>query len=331
MSLENHLAPVLTTTVPPAAKLTPTFDVQKLQADLLSVSQHQWSLQRSYADDGTITEAEVDWRCLSLRSVGGNLERTDPGGPGLFEHEDTVWLAKASYFASVLASIPAELRSVRLLALGPGASSWEHNDTKYGPAWGNARLHVPVTTCAGARLFMEGTLHQWQPGEFWFGDFSRMHRVENTDTVRRVHMVIDTLVSAELFDLFPVSYLADLDRNYVLINKNRVPLVDADLRGYRVRFEIPVCFPSWEEDGEFLRPHERADAVIDVQDGKLVLSVNGKPTASLIHIGAGEFRFAGWTDERTVQITHTPSGVAVALRTRVGTAEKLLEVSARTL
>lgn len=330
MSLDNPLPPVFSTTVPPAAKLTREFDAERLRSDLKTLSEHRWSLQRSYADDGTITEAEIDWRCLSLRSVGGNLERTDPGGPGLIEHEDTVWLEKAPYFAEILAGIPAELRSTRLLSLGPGAKSWEHNDTKYGPAWGTARLHVPVTTCDGAKLYMEGTLHQWQPGEFWFGDFSRMHQVENTDNVPRVHMVIDTLISEELLELFPASYLADLDRDDVLINRERVPLAEDELASFRVGFDIPVSFPSWEEeDGEFLLPQERAAATVDIVDGRLVLSVGGKPTVALIHIGDGEFRFAGWTDERTVQVDRETK--TVTLRSRVGTTVKHLDIAGAAL
>ncbi|OLR93891.1 hypothetical protein BJP25_14975 [Actinokineospora bangkokensis] len=330
--MDNPLPPTATTTVPPAAKLKREYDAARLQDDLRTLSEHVWSLQRSYADDGTVTEAEIDWRCLSLRSAGANLERTDPGGPGLLEHEDTVWREKAPYFSALLADIPAELRAVRLLSLGPGAKSWLHNDTKYGPAWGNARLHVPVTTCPGAKLFMEGTLHQWQPGEFWFGDFSRMHQVENTDTVPRVHMVIDALVSEELLELFPDEYLADLDRDDVLVNKRRVPLSAEGLAAHSVAFDIPVSFPSWEEeDGQFLQPQEQAPATASVVDGALVLTVAGKPTAKLIHTGGGEFRFAGWTDERTITIDPAGDSPTVTLRTRVGTAVRELTVPARAL
>ncbi|GAA3028888.1 aspartyl/asparaginyl beta-hydroxylase domain-containing protein [Actinokineospora globicatena] len=331
MSLDNPLPPTVAK-VPPAVRLKRDYDADQLQDDLRTLSEHRWSLQRSYADDGTITEAEIDWRCLSLRSAAGNLERTDPGGPGLVEHEDTIWRDKAPYLSQLLADIPAELRAVRLLSLGPGAKSWLHNDTKYGPAWGNARLHVPVTTCEGAKLFMEGTLHQWQPGEFWFGDFSRMHQVENTDTVPRVHMVIDALVSEELLELFPDHYLADLDRDDVLINKKRVPLAEDQLGAHAVSFPIPVSFPSWEEeDGEFLRPQEQADATITVVDGALVLTVAGKPTAKLIHIGDGEFRFAGWTDERTIAVARSGDSATVTLRTRVGTTVRELDIAATPL
>lgn len=154
----------------------------------------------------------------------------------------------------MLASIPAQIRAARLMALGPDASSSVHNDNKYGPRWGTARLHVPVITTPGAKLFIEGELHQWQPGTFWFGDFSRAHRVENSDDVTRVHLVIDTLVSEELLGLFPEEAIADLDISTVLVNKPLVPLAANEPGKYRVRFSIPSIFTNWEEeDGEFLR------------------------------------------------------------------------------
>jgi hypothetical protein len=34
----------------------------------------------------------------------------------------------------------------------------------------------------------------------------------------------------------------------------------------------------------------------------LVLSVFGQPKFGLVHIGAGEFRFEGWSEERTLHL-----------------------------
>lgn len=331
MTLDSPTVVSRPTRVPPAAKLALEFDPERLLADLTRLSEHRWNKQRSYAEDGTVTEAEVDWRCLPLRSVGGNPERTDPGGPGLEEFHDTERLAKAPYLAEVLGRIPAELRAARLLALGPGAESWVHNDTKYGPAWGTARLHAPIITTPGAKLFMEGTLHRWQPGSLWFGDFSRMHKVENTDNVRRVHLVVDTLVSAELMELFPADYLELLDDDEVLINRRPIALTSAELDHHRVRFPLPASFTSWEEvDGEFLRPQQQLDATIDVYDSRLVLGAGDKQLFTLIHIG-GEFRFAGWTDERTVQISRTGDTATVTLRSKCGTTVRELVIQAQPL
>lgn len=310
--------------LPSAARLNRTFDATRLVADLKELTEQQWSLQRTIADDGSLSEAPIDWRCLSLRSIGGDPDRTDPGGPGLDGFAETSWLAKAPYLREVLDSIPAQLRSSRLMSLGPGASSAEHSDNKYGPRWGTARVHVPVVTTPGAKLFIDRHPHQWQPGTFWFGDFSRLHKVENTDTVTRVHLVTDTLLSAELVELFPEQFRSAL-LEHALINRPLVPLAEKDLGSFRVRFGLPRSFASWEEeDGEFLRAQPIVDAVVDTLDSRLVLFLDGEPTVGLDHIGDGEFRFTGWTDERTLQVT----AANVTIRSRVGKQVRHLDIPA---
>ncbi|MDM4777835.1 aspartyl/asparaginyl beta-hydroxylase domain-containing protein [Micromonospora sp. b486] len=208
----------------------------------ISLEKAQWKHQRRYG--GTGEAATVDWRVLSLRSVGGDHERTDPGGPGLQEFAGTSWLAGAPYLAHVLDSIPAQLRSARLMALGPGVDSGEHSDYKYGPLWGTARLHVPITTTPGAKLHLEGTPHQWQPGTLWFGDFSRTHRVQNEDDVPRVHLVIDTLVSRQLLDLFPAEQREQF-LDAALVNRWPVGLSATELSAYRLRCAMPASFLDW--------------------------------------------------------------------------------------
>jgi len=260
-------------TLPSAARLALSFDEVRLVEEVVALRNQQWKLQSTYSDYGDLTPAVIDWRTLPLRSVGGDTDRTDAGGPGIRGFADTLWLEKSPYLAEVLSNIPAQIRAARLMALGPGASNSVHIDNKYGPLWGTARLHVPVITTSGAKLFIEGELHQWQPGTLWFGDFSRAHRVENSDGVARVHLVIDTLVSEELLGLFPEEAIADLDISTVLVNKPLVPLPANELGKYRVCFLIPSTFTNWEEeDGEFLHTPDRDAAEVDMVDGALLNS-----------------------------------------------------------
>ncbi|PRY45238.1 aspartyl/asparaginyl beta-hydroxylase domain-containing protein [Umezawaea tangerina] len=313
---------------PSAVPLLPEFDVAKLLEDLKVLDRHQWSLQTTFETTGPAEEADFDWRALPLRSPTGSELRTDPGGAGLVDFADTKWVAEAPYLAEILASIPAPLRCVRLLALGPGARSELHFDTKIGFPWANLRLHVPLVTNAGATLLMDGDLHVWQPGSFWFGDFCRMHQVENTGTRKRVHMVIDTTVTPELLSLFPQEFLDSLDADDVLFNRPAVP-VEGDLERFGCEFDIPLSFPDFEEaEGEFTKPQQHVPASIATDGDRLVLSVDGKPTFGLVHVGDGEFRFTGWTDERTVQVLLDGDRPTVVLRTRQGTREQRLDVRA---
>jgi aspartyl/asparaginyl beta-hydroxylase len=325
--------PTTRPTLPQGTRLNMSFDIERLVADVERLGRSTWMRQRSFADDGTITEAEVDWRCRPLRSVGGDPDRTDPGGPGLDDFADTPWLRSAPYLAEVLSSIPAQLRSARLLALGPGASSWEHNDTKYGPAWGTARLHVPITTSHGAILYLEGEPHHWEPGSLCFADFSRLHRVENTGSVTRVHLVVDTMVSEPLLHLFPHEYRRLLTPADVLVNRAPVALTPAEAAArFRVQCDLPSSFVDWEdEDGAFTADSSQFRATVETCGTRVVLLRDGRPILGLVHIGDGEFRFAGWTDERTLQIMHTPFSTSVTMRTRRGSGTWSATVPARSL
>ena len=312
----------LTFTYPPAAQLLPAFDADRLVADVIELNSRQWNLQRNYTTTGPGRWAQFDWRALPLRSPTGSVDRTDPGGAGLDDFADTDWLDKAPYLAEVVRSVPAPLRSVRLLALGAGAQSKVHFETKIGLPWANLRLHVPIITNPGATLMIDGETHRWQPGSFWFGDFSRWHQVTNAGEDTRVHMIIDSFVTPELLQLFPQSFHDRLDPADVLFYGPDVPL--DDLTPYVCAFDVPVAFTDWEEaEGEFLVPQATVRATVEIKDGRLVLHVGGEPRFALNHIGDGEFRFAGWTEERTVQIR--PDGVM--LRTRQGTSVRELTVA----
>ncbi|MEU8966124.1 aspartyl/asparaginyl beta-hydroxylase domain-containing protein [Streptomyces sp. NPDC048491] len=156
-----------------AAQLSPVFDHDKLAAELAAVTAHTWNPQRIHTYGGKVGQAAaIDWRVLPLRSLGGDPERTDPGGPGPQTFAATHWLDQLPYLGQILDSLPAPLNAARLMALGPGAVSNPHSDPKYRLDRGIVRLHLPVITDPGAVLVLDGVEHCWQPGTFWYGDFS---------------------------------------------------------------------------------------------------------------------------------------------------------------
>jgi hypothetical protein len=283
---------------PESAQLGMRFDVDRLNTDLDAVRHEQWGAQRPYGQDGSRQETDIDWRILPLRSIGGDPARTDPGGAGLDDFADTPWLAKTPYFGEILASIPAPVRGVRLMALGPGAAVHEHCDGKYGFSCGVLRLHIPVLTNSGSIVVIDGKSRFWDAGRLWFGDFGRRHYVVNNGDRVRVHMVIDCLVSRELIGLFPPDFRDLLPLGDVMIARRPVPLTLAELGQFRCRFPVPAEFPQWSE--EETDPGPDADGAIEVRDDRLVLTVDGEPAFSLVHLGLGEFRLTGWTEERTI-------------------------------
>ncbi|MEV4258636.1 aspartyl/asparaginyl beta-hydroxylase domain-containing protein, partial [Spirillospora sp. NPDC049652] len=279
-----------------------------------------WRAQRAYGQDGLRREAEIDWRILPLRSPGGDPERTDPGGAGLVPHADTPYLARAPYMAQVLADIPAPLRAVRLMALGPGARCHEHRDGKCGYRWGAMRLHVPVITNPGAVVVIGGEERHWDAGRLWFGDFDRLHYVRNDGDEPRVHLVIDVGLTPELLALFPAEFRDRLPWRDVLYARRPKPLGPADLAALTCAFDMPAAFPDWSEDDDGT-PRPDVPGSVRVLDGRLVLcGADGAPLFALVHVGSGEFRFEGWTEERTLQIDLESGEPCVRYRVRRGTS-----------
>jgi hypothetical protein len=316
-NIDNWPKAEILTSLPATARLEPRFDTDLLRADLAKTRGANWAQPRIVDSEGVGRYATVmDWRTISLRSIGGDPGRTDPGGPELADFADTPLRHHLPYISMVLSSIPAPLRCARLMALGPGAESPRHLDTKCGLPWGNVRLHVPLVTTPGAVLEISGETHCWQPGELWYADFTRMHIVRNTDATTRVHLVIDTVPTKELVQLFPDEFASPAVLAETLMACDAAPLTAAELSEVRRSFDLPASFRSFEEaDGEFTKDNTLRPAAVDRYGDGLALFVAGEPAVALVHVGAREFRFAGWTTERTIQVAPRNE---VILRSRVG-------------
>ncbi|KUF17347.1 aspartyl/asparaginyl beta-hydroxylase domain-containing protein [Streptomyces silvensis] len=283
-----------------AAQLTPSFDAARLASELRAVTAHTWGAQRIHTYGGQAGQATtIDWRVLPLRSLGGDGERTDPGGPGPQVFAATRWLDLLPYLAEVLRSVPAPMNAVRLMALGPGAVSNPHRDPKYRLDRGMVRLHLPITTDPEAVLVLDGVEHCWQPGELWYGDFSREHLVRNTSRATRVHTVIDVLLTAELAAWFPACWQNLLTRGEVLLNH----VTPAAILPWSSRLPYATRLPSGFADFDASAPLDGAllSARIDTEpDGVLTLTVAGRAFA-LAPVDGTEWRFSGWSEQRTLQ------------------------------
>ncbi|MBK3623301.1 aspartyl/asparaginyl beta-hydroxylase domain-containing protein [Streptomyces sp. MBT49] len=309
-----------TTAAAEAAQLTPAFDLDadRLAAELAAVTSHTWNVQRTHTYGGQVGQpAPIDWRVLPLRSLGGDAERTDPGGPGPQPFTPTRWLEQLPYLARLLDQVPAPLNAVRLMALGPGAVSAAHCDPKYRLDRGLARLHIPIVTTPDAVLVLDGVDHCWQPSTLWYGDFSRKHLVRNTsDAVTRVHVVIDALLTAELASWFPASWQELFARGEVLLNRPAPTTAPAWTAALPYDAFLPSGFADFDAaaplDGSLLPARlDRADG-----DG-LALTVAGRCFALLPAGDGGEWRFSGWSEQRT--LAPGPDG-GLLLRVRRGRA-----------
>ncbi|QYG91871.1 aspartyl/asparaginyl beta-hydroxylase domain-containing protein [Iamia sp. SCSIO 61187] len=180
-------------TMPAAVRLPWTFAVEPIAREVAAIADDEWELHFNtgiYAGD---------WSTAALRApvggVGAFAGYPDPTATGF---APTDLLDRCPATAAVLAAVPAELLSARFLRLGPGAEIREHRDHMLGHAHGEVRLHVGVTSNAGAELVVDGGVVPVAPGECWYVDASRPHRARNDGAADRVHLVIDCVVGAEL-------------------------------------------------------------------------------------------------------------------------------------
>jgi hypothetical protein len=170
-------------------KLPFFFNPAGLQADLAKLEAEMWMPHYNQRDyDG-------DWNSLSLRSMSGRAnDILSVGGPD--SYRDTPVMAMCQHMRAAVEAFPFPKTSVRLLRLGAGARIKEHVDRDLGLADGELRIHVPVTTNDKMEFVVSERRLILQPGEAWYIDFSKPHRIYNGGDTDRVHLVIDGVVNA---------------------------------------------------------------------------------------------------------------------------------------
>lgn len=315
-------------------RLSPEYDVAKLQEALLVLGGQRYFPQRTYSE-GKITETLTDgWRILPLRSPGGDPNRTDPGGPGLVDYADTPSLAEVPYLASIMAGLNTQLRAVRLMSLEAGATVEEHRDYPYGLPVGWVRLHAPIVTNDGAVLVVGGVENRWRPGGLYYADFGLPHSVRNTGDTARVHLVLDCFVTAGLLAQFPADFRAGLDEAETMLVRPARPIEHPRLQGFTGPIPVPAAFVATYEQAPTIAEFEDSAAAdtkghlrID-EEGRLVLAIDDGLESALVHIGGDEFRFLCWTEERTLAFEQRDGRTELVFRYRHGSRRAEIRRSA---
>lgn len=140
------------------------------------------------------------WRAVGLISHEGNYTEDRPLEG---EYKKTKALTYAPYMESILDSFPCEKRRVRLSNLLPGKDIYWHVDYRESIDEDFIRLHMPIQTNSDVEFQISHEDCSWKEGELWYGDFMFPHRVRNSGTTNRVHMIMDLVINDELLKLFP--------------------------------------------------------------------------------------------------------------------------------
>lgn len=286
--------------------------------ELRALSSEPWRPETPFSAAGDAQPINQAWRALPLRSVGGAMDRTDPGGPGLDGFRATRATKLAPYMVAALDELPCELRSARLLLLPPGEEIAEHTDPHHGFISGQVRLHIPIVTNPHATLTIGSETHTWGEGQLWYGDFSKPHSLANRGRRSRVHLVIDCLVNDGLLRLFPRWFTERLSAPEVLTNRPAISLPVAHLCQLRSSFSLPASV--LRTAGATYKPVAGTVAAeVSLVGDRLVLKLDGAARFGLVPVSPFEFRFTGWCDERTIAFSVRDGVVRhISLRLRRG-------------
>jgi hypothetical protein len=196
-------------------RLDRSYDPARLVKDLdAAIAAGEFILNRPTYHDG-------GWRALALVALDGKTDAKALRWAGTkANYKKTPILAHCPYFEEIIDSFKCPVQRVRLLRLEPGTKIHEHVDLGDGWAMKKVRLHIPVVTHEKVFFYVDGQRVVMRPGELWYCDFTRPHRVHNQSDIGRVHLVLDLTVDDWLKSVFP-----------------KEPLVE-QLRGLRQRAEF---------------------------------------------------------------------------------------------
>jgi Aspartyl/Asparaginyl beta-hydroxylase len=173
--------------VPDRVRLPLTFDVDALVPALARIDESDWEPHFN-------TQQYVgDWSGVALRTTVGSPLALYPDPTG-DEYADTPLLAASPELHDALARLECPLQTVRLLRLGAGATITSHRDHHLGYQHGEVRLHVPLMSGPDVTFWLDEVEVPMRPGECWYLDLTRMHRVTNSGATPRVHLVVDCKV-----------------------------------------------------------------------------------------------------------------------------------------
>lgn len=171
---------------------------------------------------------------VPLVSPGGAL--TDgaygPMGP-------TQWLNRSPYIIEIMQALDSTWGRSRLMGLQPGAVVPEHVDVHY--YWRtHLRLHIPIITNPDVAFTCAGETIQMKAGECWLLDSFYLHSVANRGAEARIHLVLDTVGSATLWDLMQAAASGVAEERFI---------APGETRGRQVDFEqvnAPAVMSPWE-------------------------------------------------------------------------------------
>jgi uncharacterized protein (TIGR03032 family) len=171
----------------PLVRLPLAVDADRLAAEVATLDDGLWRDHPEGAPGNT---------AIALLAHDGKLDDDSTVGA----MRPTPVLAELPYTRQVLAALDSTIGRTRLMRIEHETELHEHVDINYY-WWHHLRVHVPVVTSSDVRFTVGDTSAHMAPGEVWVFDTWSLHRVDNPSSTARIHLVVDTVGSAELWDL----------------------------------------------------------------------------------------------------------------------------------
>jgi len=278
-----------------AVRLPRQFDVQLMVRDLEALQESKRAAQPGPYHKG-------EWTGIALYSMGGK-QSAFPSAAGTDHYRETEELQRAPYFKQILTELQCPKEVVRILFLPPGGHIKDHFDFHTSFQFGLLRLHIPIITHPQVAFIIDGERQTWNPGELWYGDFSKVHSVKNDSDIVRVHMVIDLQINAFLLNLFPPDFVERRRAEGISITTDPVPASEAELRKFACDFHIPgELMPMFVIGKPLSSLAKGGEATIRLIEGKLTVLIDNAPAFCLERRGEESFGISGLPPGMTLQL-----------------------------
>jgi Aspartyl/Asparaginyl beta-hydroxylase len=278
-----------------AVRLPRTYDVDLLVRDLQVLSDVPTAPQPGPYHKG-------EWTGIALHSMGGK-DSVYPSSPGMERYAETENLQRTPYFRQILRELECPKEVVRILFLPPGGHIKNHFDFQTNFQFGIVRLHIPILTHPDVAFVIDGHRMAWKPGEFWYGDFSRVHSVKNDSQMVRVHIVMDVQINEWLLNLFPPDFIERRRAEGISMTRDAMPASELELRRFICDFRIPGEFMPMFVIGKPLSTLVKGTvASVRLIDGQLMVLINNEPSFRLDRIADDVFSISGLPPGITLQL-----------------------------
>jgi Aspartyl/Asparaginyl beta-hydroxylase len=277
-----------------AVRLPRTYDPELLVRDLKVLSDVPTAPQPGPYHKG-------EWTGIALHSMGGK-DSVFPSSPGMDTYQETANLQRTPYFRQILRELECPKEVVRILFLPPGGHIKDHFDFQTSFQFGLIRLHIPILTHPDLAFVIDGHRVKWNPGELWYGDFSRVHSVKNDSPIVRVHIVMDVQINDFILNLFPPDFIERQRVKGISMTREAMPASESELRRYVCDFRIPgEMMPMFVIGKPLSTLIKGTVASVRLIEGQLMVMINNEPAFRLVRIADDAFNISGLPPGITLQ------------------------------